>query len=101
MSTHLNLQGVAVVSLDKRRDNVPQDKVALLPEVKADALKAGARKADDALVAADADLLAARDDALDNNNGRGRVLLADSSSELGKGRDGGHSAARAALSAEW
>ncbi len=38
--THLNLQSISIVSLDKGGDNVSQDKVALLPEVEADTLEA-------------------------------------------------------------
>lgn len=96
---YLDLDGITVGGNHVAQLQVAHNDVALSADEQTDTVEAGAGEANDGLVAADTHVLVARDDALDDNNtGRG-VLLVDSVGELRKGRDGGHSAARATLGA--
>jgi hypothetical protein len=98
-SDYLDLDGITIGSNHIAQLQVAHNDVALAADEQTDAVEASASEADDRFVAADAHVLVARDNALDDNDASRGVLLVDGVGELRERRDGGHSAARAALGA--
>lgn len=115
---HLNSEGITVASDDVGKLQVANNDVALAANVQAHVVKAlntelvcgsfgisspciltSSRQSNDGLVAANADLGVTADDALDDNDASGSVLLVDRRSELRQSRDSGHSAASTTLRA--
>ena len=96
---YLDLDGITIGGNNVAELQVAHNDVALAADEQTDTVESGARESDNGLVAADADILVARDDALDNDDTGSGVLLVDGVGELRESRDGGHSAARAALGA--